>query len=290
MTELDSSDVVRARLDFAYDGGAYLGWAEQPSLPTVQGTLQQALDTVLRLDQPVRVTVAGRTDAGVHARGQVAHLDIPAEAWTRLPGRSSYPPESSLALRVNGVLPQDIRVTGCRIAPPGFDARWSARERRYAYRVSDRPETRDPLQRGFVMWHRREVDVAALNRASAVFLGLNEFAPFCRPREGATTVRDLREFTWERPQGGPDAGLVVATVRADAFCHSMVRSLVGAVIQVGEGRRDHAWLDQVASHPTRHPGVKVAPARGLTLESVEYPPDHEVAAQAVATRTRRYLT
>ncbi|GIG54799.1 tRNA pseudouridine(38-40) synthase TruA [Demequina activiva] len=291
MTELQRSDVVRARLDLSYDGTAFAGWAVQPDLRTVQGELESALARIIRDDAggsvPVRVTVAGRTDAGVHARGQVAHIDIPHAAWERLPGRSDRTPAEGLRERLGGVLPEDIVVRDATIAPEGFDARFSATERRYAYRVCDRVDLRDPLTRRHVLWHDADVDVERLNLASAALLGLRDFAPFCRAREGATTIRELKELSWERVAAGPDAGLVVATVRADAFCHSMVRSLVGALLPVGQGRREVAWLEEVASGSERSQAIAVAPAQGLTLEHVAYPKDAELAARAEQTRARR---
>lgn len=289
MAELDSSAVVRARLYFLYDGTRYSGWAAQPDLTTVQGELHGALERVVRTPHPITVTVAGRTDAGVHARGQVGHMDIMRTAWEEIPGRSPHAPADSLCLRLNAVLPEDIVVRSVDEAPDGFDARFSALERTYRYRLSDALVTRDPLRRSDVVWHRNPLDVDTLARASATLTGLRDFTPFCRAREGATMVRELKQFTWERPESGADAGLVVATVRADAFCHSMVRSLVGAVLAVGDGRRDASWLAAAASHSTRSPAVRVAPPRGLTLEHVAYPPDAELAARAQLTRARRTL-
>lgn len=287
MTELNSQ-VVRVRLDFAYDGTDYAGWGIQPDLRTIQGVMEAALARITRVGAPPRLVVAGRTDAGVHARRQVAHLDMDARAWERMPGHSSRTPGQSLVRRLNGLLPSDINVMAADVAPPGFDARFSALGRRYAYRVCDDVSLRDPLTRRYVLWHD-PLDVDALSVASASLMGLRDFAPFCRPREGATTIRDLTEFSWERVQAGPDAGLVVATVRADAFCHSMVRSLVGAVLAVGKGRRDLAWLAAAASTPGRSSAVKVALARGLTLEEVSYPADADVAARALETRDKRRL-
>lgn len=282
MTE--SSQTMRARLDFAYDGTEFAGWAVQPELRTVQGELESALARVTRVD-PVRTIVAGRTDAGVHARAQVAHVDLPRDAWERMPGRVDRTPGEGLTSHLNGVLPPDIRVFATTEAPAGFDARFSALERRYVYRVSDSHITLDPLARRHVLGHSRPLDVDALNSASATLTGLRDFVPFCRAREGATTIRTLLEFTWLRR----DDGVVEATVRADAFCHSMVRSLVGAVLEVGDGRRDVAWLVAEASRETRSPSVRVAPAHGLTLEAVEYPPDAQLAARATDTRGRRTL-
>ncbi|HEX7590030.1 MAG TPA: tRNA pseudouridine(38-40) synthase TruA [Demequinaceae bacterium] len=285
----DSAIVVRVRLDLSYDGTDFAGWADQPELRTVQGTLEAALKRVVRAESLPRLVVAGRTDAGVHARGQVAHLDIPLAAWRRLPSRSRPGEAESLVARLNGVLPSDIIVRAASEAPPGFDARFSASERRYAYRISDAGRSPDPLVRRHVLAYPRALDVGALTEASRSLTGLRDFCAFCRPRTGATTIRDLRELSWRREESGADAALVVATVRADAFCHSMVRSLVGAVLAVGDGRRDAAWLRQVASSPHRSPAIAVAPGCGLTLEEVAYPTDAEVALRAAHTRGRRTL-
>jgi len=294
MTELHSSEVVRARLDLSYDGTDFSGWAVQPHLRTVQGELEKALCTVVRgpggsqlEPSSLRLTVAGRTDSGVHARGQVAHVDITPDSWRRLGGRSIREPDQVLRERLSGVLPRDIVIHSATAAAPGFDARFSALERRYAYRVVDNPAARDPLTRRLVTWTSRPMDVEALNAASATLTGLRDFTAFCRPREGATTVRELRQFSWERVASGADAGLVVATVRADAFCHSMVRSLVGAVTAVATGKRDLDWLAGVAAGVSRCDDISVAKACGLTLEQVLYPPDVELASRAEAARTRR---
>lgn len=293
MTELHTSDVVRARLDVSYDGTDFFGWGAQPDLRTVQSELEAALARVLRddagLGMAVRVTAAGRTDAGVHARGQVTHLDAPRVAWNRLPGRSSRSPEDALRHRLNGVLPDDVTVVHASVAPDGFDARFSATERTYAYRICDQVHLRNPLTRRHVLWHDQGLDIDHLNRASALLVGLRDFAPFCKARPGATTIRDLIEFSWERVTAGPDAGLVVATVRADAFCHSMVRSLVGAVLALGDKGRDLAWLASVAGADARAQSIAVAPAHGLTMESVTYPADADLAARAEQTRGMRTL-
>ncbi len=296
MTELHSSEVVRARLDLSYDGTDFSGWGVQPVLRTVQGELEGALCTVVRgpggaqlVPADLRVTVAGRTDTGVHARGQVAHVDITPDSWRRLGGRSIHEPAQVLRERMSGVLPKDIVIHSAAPAAPGFDARFSALERRYAYRIADNQAGRDPLTRRFVTWTSRDLNVDALNEASATLTGLRDFAAFCRPRDGATTVRDLRQLSWERVTSGADAGLVVATVRADAFCHAMVRGLVGAVTAVGVGKRRLAWLGEVAAGDERCDLISVAPARGLTLEEVLYPSDEELAARAAIARTRRSI-
>jgi tRNA pseudouridine38-40 synthase len=279
--------VPRIRLDLAYDGTDFAGWARQPGLRTVQGTLEHALGTVLRLDPPPRVTVAGRTDAGVHARGQVAHVDLPDESWAAVPGRSDRPPADALVSRLTGVLPRDVVVHRAQVAAPGFDARFSALRRRYAYRVADRADLRDPLRRDHVLWHPRPLGVEAMHAAAADLVGHHDFAAFCKPREGATTIRTLEVFDWERASDGPDAGLVVATVQADAFCHSMVRALVGASIAVGEGRRAEDWPAALLAGRRRDPGGVVVPAHGLTLEEVTYPADEELEARARQTRAVR---
>jgi len=284
-------DSLRVRLDLAYDGTHFAGWAAQPRLRTVQGVLEDALATVLRtaplgLDRP-RLTVAGRTDAGVHARGQVAHVDVPRERWDQMPGRSDREPGVALADRLAGVLPPDVVVHRTSVAPAGFDARFSALHRRYAYRIADGAGRRDPLRRDWVLWHRRPLDVDAMDRAMRPLVGLHDFAAFCKPREGATTIRELTRLSWERPESGPDAGLVVATVQADAFCHSMVRALVGMAIAVGEGRRGQDAPAAVLAGRSRSAAAGVVAARGLVLEHVAYPDDDELAARAARIRARR---
>ena len=276
MTEL------RIRLDIAYDGAQFSGWASQPGLRTVAGVLERGLTQVLRLEQ-VELTVAGRTDAGVHATGQVAHLDVPEAAWLASPGRSSLPPPDSLVRRLAGVLPHDLRVRAASVAPPGFDARFAALWRRYRYVVSDHQGGVDPLRRHDVLDHRRPLDAAAMDAAAAKLVGLNDFAAFCRRREGATTVRTLLDYGWHRDADG----LVVATVRADAFCHSMVRALVGALLPVGEGRKDADWPLRLLREGTRSSSVHVAGPHGLTLVEVAYPPPDGLAARVTEARNRR---
>ncbi len=283
--------MVRVRLDLAYDGAGFSGWAPQPGLRTVAGVLGEALTTVLRATEPVvdgrvapqRLVVAGRTDAGVHARGQVAHLDVPAHLLDGLQARHGPSGPPVLARRLAGILPGDIVVHDARVASPGFDARFSPVSRRYAYRVCD--GRHDPLTRSFVLWHRGGLDVAAMAAAAQPMVGLHDFAAYAKARPEATTVRTLLRFDWQRPDDGPDAGLVVAQVEADAFCHSMVRSLVGACLTVGEGRREPGWPTQVLA--SRRRASAVAPAHGLTLEEVVYPPDDQLAARSVQTRARR---
>lgn len=282
----DAGRLLRVRLDLAYDGTDFAGWAAQPGLRTVQGTLEAALGTVLRCPHP-RLTVAGRTDAGVHARGQVAHVDLPADVWRAVRGRMETAPGDALVRRLAGVLPSDVVVHRASPAPDGFDARFGALHRSYAYRLADRPELVDPLRRTHVVRHRSPLDATAMHRAAAGLVGRHDFAAFCKAREGATTIRTLQVLDVVRPADGPDAGLVVATVRADAFCHSMVRAVVGALIVVGEGRRPVGWPGELLAGRRREGGAGTAPAHGLTLEEVAYPPDAELAERAVATRARR---
>ncbi|WP_017177292.1 tRNA pseudouridine synthase A [Actinomyces timonensis] len=312
---IGDGSLVRVRLDLAYDGAGFAGWAAQPGLRTVEGVLTEALGTVLRA--PVRLTVAGRTDAGVHAAAQVAHVDVAQEAWRALPGRSDRAPAQALLTRVAGVLAREAResaggggggsaprgasdvvVHGVREAPQGFDARFSATERAYRYRIADGGPAaglRDPGRRGSVLWIPEALDVDAMRRAAAPLLGEHDFLGYCKPREGATTIRTLKRLEWSRvPDGAPgregaDAGLVVLDVVADAFCHSMVRSLVGACIAVGQGRREEDWPARILLRASRDAAAPVAPAHGLTLERVAYPADEELAAQAQRARVLRSL-
>lgn len=237
----------------------------------MQGVLEEALATLLRT--PVALTVAGRTDAGVHATGQVAHADIPAGAVE--------PPE--LAHRLARLLPVDVRVPAVTEVPGEFDARFSALRRHYCYRVCDAPWGTDPLARHHTLGWHRPLDIAAMNAASTMLLGEHDFAAYCRRREGATTVRTLQRLDWNRPE----THLLVAHVVADAFCHSMVRSLVGALLAVGEGRRPPTWTVSLLARHDRASEVPVVPAHGLTLAAVDYPPEDELRARAELTRAVR---
>lgn len=276
MIEGPAPGTTRWRLDIAYDGTDFSGWAAQPDRRTVQGELEHRIGQVLRLSAPATLTVAGRTDAGVHARGQVAHVDLLDEA-----------PVGTLRRRLQRVLPADLVVRDVRPAPAGFDARFAARWRRYVYRLVDEAGFADPLLRGHVARIRGTLDPDALTAAGRELLGLRDFAAFCRPREGATTIRTLLDCTARRRPGD---GTVEITVRADAFCHSMVRSLVGALATVATGQRDLAWLRTVRDATSRQSSIQVMPAHGLTLEEVGYPPDDELAARAAAARAVRVLT
>ncbi|XVX21184.1 tRNA pseudouridine(38-40) synthase TruA [Actinomycetota bacterium] len=274
---------VRLRINLAYDGTDFSGWAAQPGLRTVEGELSAALTTMLRSAEPVRVTVAGRTDAGVHARGQVAHVDVDPQAWATVPGRSDRSPEVAAVSRLRGILPADIVVRSVSRAPEGFDARFSATQRRYLYRVCDKPAGLDPLRRHDTVVVRGPLDVEAMNAAAQALVGLNDFAAFCKKREGATTVRTLLDYSWRRL----DDDVLAGTVVADAFCHSMVRALVGAVVPVGEGRREVGFPAEVLRGRVRDPRVAVMPAHGLSLEEVSYPADAELAARAMEARATR---
>lgn len=260
---------MRVRLDLAYDGAAFHGWATQPGLRTVQGEIESAITTVLRLERPPRLAVAGRTDTGVHARGQVAHVDLDRVN------------PAALERRLQRILPSDITLRGVTPAPEGFDARFSALERRYVYRLRDQPGG-DPLVRGHVVSWPKPLDVDAMNAAAAHLTGEHDFAAFCRKREGATTIRTLLELRSHRRED-----LVETTVRADAFCHSMVRALMGALVAVGEGRHDPAWVGEVLGAAARDSRVKVMPAHGLVLEEVSYPDDGDLAQRAAESRQLR---
>jgi tRNA pseudouridine38-40 synthase len=273
---------VRIRLDLAYDGSEFHGWAAQRGLRTVQGELTGALGTVLRVAD-VAVVCAGRTDTGVHARGQVVHLDVEDAVLTRAAGRSEDPPVQALLRRLNGILPPDVRIRRASEVPASFDARFGALRRRYAYRVADRPEAVDPLVRSHVLAWPRPLDLAVMNAASRLLVGRHDFASFCKQREGATTIRTLEALSWERDA----AGVAVGTVVADAFCHSMVRSLVGCLLAIGEGRRPVEWAGEVLGAGARSSSVVVVHPHGLTLEEVEYPAEEELAARAEQTRARR---
>lgn len=293
-SSLDASldDRIRLRLDVAYDGTDFSGWAIQPGLRTVQGELEAALATVFRKHgTPPRLTVAGRTDVGVHALGQVVHLDLtPAQlASLDRPHRGGPPARSlgpnALGRRLNGIagLKSDIVVTRSAIADDGFDARFSALWRRYEYRIADPAAVRDPRRRNHTLWHPADLDLEAMDAAARSLLGLHDFAAYCRPRPGATTIRTLQDFRWRRDSDG----VLVATLQADAFCHSMVRALVGACVAAGDGRLAVERAAGIRDETTRTSEFIVLPARGLTLLEVGYPDAAELAERAILTRTKR---
>lgn len=278
-----SGGLVRLRLDVSYDGTDFAGWAPQTGQRTVAGLIDEALTTVFRT--PVVVRAAGRTDAGVHATGQVAHVDVPNGALFHAYPRTARPAEPEflpLVRRLGRFLPADVRVRDVTRAPAGFDARFSALRRHYTYRLGTAPYGVEPQSARFVTPWPRPLDVEAMNAASSELVGLRDFAAFCRHREGATTIRDLQRLEWTR-----DGDLVTAHVSADAFCWSMVRSLVGALIAVGEHRRQPGWCAGLVSATRRSSQFAAAPAQGLTLVGVDYPPDDELAARTLVTRDLR---
>lgn len=276
---------VRLRLDIAYDGTDFAGWAVQAGQRTVAGVLDEALSTVFRT--PVQLRAAGRTDAGVHASGQVAHVDVPADALSHAYPRTPRPGDSEflpLVRRLGRFLPADVRVRHIVRAPAGFDARFSALRRHYLYRLSTAPYGVDPQDARYVTAWPRPLDVDAMAAASRHLLGLHDFAAFCRHREGATTIRDLQRLDWSR-----DGDRVTAHVTADAFCWSMVRSLVGALLAVGEGRREPDWCATLLTAERRSSEFAAAPPQGLTLVGVDYPPDGQLEARTKVTRDLRVV-
>ncbi|WP_421083197.1 tRNA pseudouridine(38-40) synthase TruA [Rothia nasimurium] len=297
---------IRVRIDFAYDGGPFSGWAKQPGLVTVQGVLEGALALIFR--HPVYTTVAGRTDAGVHALHQVVHCDVPRDTWEKLPGRSPDTPARSLRRKLRGALSRALAdaeselgipaklqgylqkaITIAEVAevPVSFDARFSALERSYRYLIEDGQDEvgSNPLNRLIAWQVNKELDLTLMNAAAGNLLGLHDFLSFCKPREGSTTIRELRELSFERREDG----LVEARIRADAFCHNMVRTLIASLVLVGEGSKDEAWLISRITAPVRDSQVRLAAPRGLALASITYPEASGYAAQSEKARNLRSL-
>ena len=267
---------LRLRIDFAYDGTHFNGWARQPGLRTVQGELESALTNLTRSE--VELTVAGRTDAGVHATAQVAHVDLLehdkfGKDWNC----------EDLTYRLNRMLQEDIRISTLTFAPEHFHARFSALRRRYIYKIADGKRQVEPLRRlDIVPWYRA-LDIEKMNKASELVLGEHDFATFCKTGGAGTTIRRLEIFQWRRM----DDGTLLADVVADAFCYSMVRNLVGAAVRVGEGRFEPTWMGELLANKTRVSESLVFPARGLTLIGVDYPADLDLKARAEMTARRR---
>ncbi|GAA4673831.1 tRNA pseudouridine synthase A [Frondihabitans cladoniiphilus] len=289
----DASPTTRIRLDISYDGTRFNGWSTQPGLRTIEGELDKALAMSLQRYLPApRLVVAGRTDTGVHATGQVVHLDLTAAQFEFLatPHRNKtkyppFPPAMRLARRLNGLAgaEDDLFVTNATVVPDSFDARYSALWREYEYRVSDLTGPRHPIRRYDTLWFPATVDLDLMNAAAIALLGLHDWAAYCRPREGATTIRTLQEFHWRRESDG----ILVARVKADAFCHSMVRGLVGATLAVGEGRLSIDDVVRIREAGVRSGEFKVANAHGLTLREVAYPGEEHFESRAELTRARR---
>ncbi|MBW3087967.1 tRNA pseudouridine(38-40) synthase TruA [Bifidobacterium sp. 82T24] len=322
---------MRLRIDLGYDGGGFYGWARQPQLRTVQGEIEQAIRTVLHLNRgsrrnrpsdsvagddvaneaannadatstDIRLVVAGRTDTGVHALHQVCHLDIDERLLARCVGHMNVTPVVALERRLQRVLPDDIAIHRISEAPEGFDARFSALERTYVYRVCDNERFVDPRTRGFVVAIDERLNVDAMNEAAALTIGLHDFGSFATPNPGGTTIREVKYARWERADprtplhgayGEPvpyaESGLLCFTIVADAFARNMVRSLVNGCLQVGRGRKTVAWFAEKMAEPKREGSTGPAAAKGLTLEYVAYPPDDQLAARAQAIRAVRTL-
>jgi len=260
----------RLRLDLSYDGTNFSGWAVQPDRRTVQQVIEDAISTVAQAK--AETIVAGRTDAGVHATGQVIHVDLPETLEL-----------SDLAYKLNRILDEDIRINQISIAPPAFHARFSALRRYYEYRILDENKVIPPLARFNTESWYRPLDVDVMNQASALLLGTHNYAAFCKFREGATTIRTLETYSWRRDRDG----YLIGDVIADAFCYSMVRNLVGAIVCVADGRKDLSWITTLLEDKERVSDSLVFPARGLTLYQVDYPTDAELLERAAKTIARR---
>ncbi|WP_376975327.1 tRNA pseudouridine(38-40) synthase TruA [Arcanobacterium hippocoleae] len=283
---------LRIRLDLRYHGRFFHGWAAQPGLRTVEGELVKALMQICRA--AVTLTVAGRTDAGVHAREQVAHFDLPRTVWEKLPGRSQLLPEQAIVRKINAVLSHnapkpkeysDCVVYSAQVVSQSFDARFSALWRMYNYQIADGAANWDPM-RTDVLWVPQELDLSAMNEAALPLLGEHDFLSYCKPRLGASTVRTLQELNFRRVEDAAGNSFILARVKADAFCHSQVRTLVGTLLEVGRGARPTDWPAKRLAARLRNGEVIVAPAHGLTLAKIGYPPPTEWAAQAL--RARRF--
>lgn len=303
--------MTRLRIDLGYDGGDFYGWAVQPELRTVQGEIEAALRKVLRVQpgdpaEPLRLVVAGRTDTGVHASRQVCHLDLSEETLARAVGHMDVPPVVALQRRLQRILPTDISIYRVSLAPEGFDARFSALERTYVYRIADRSSTVDPRLAGCVLHIDADLDIEAMNEAAAMMPGLHDFGSFAIPNPGGTTIREVKTAYWRRIPSRSlieddaamgeayrtpaiESGLLCFVIVADAFARSMVRSLVNACVQVGMGKRDLDWFAGKMALPRREGSTGPIAPHGLTLEHVSYPSDDRLAARAEAIRAKRTL-
>ena len=265
----------RLRIDIAYDGTNFYGWGAQPDRRTIQDLVEEAISRISRVD--TESIVAGRTDAGVHATGQVIHVDVPDVMFD---GELNY---IDFRYKLNRILDEDVRIMSITDAPSGFHARFSALRRHYVYKLIDNNDVIPPLTRNDVASWYRPLDVDRMNEASKLVLGHHDFAAFCKFREGSTTIRSLEKYEWTRR----DDGVLVADIVADAFCYSMVRNLVGAVVCVADGRKEPSWIAELLANKERVSDSLVFPARGLTLYQVDYPHDDQLLERAKITVSKR---
>lgn len=281
--------LMRLRLDLAYRGAPFHGWARQPGLLTVQGRLEEALTLITR--QPAQLTVAGRTDAGVHARGQVAHLDVPKEFWLSLSRGREESDElrgERLRARLEGLAGRGLNgalaIKQVRVVSRDFDARFSALSRTYRYLICDDPRAQDPCRLDIARTSS-PLESERIQVAAQALCGEHDFLPFAKPRVGATTVRTLHSFNISRPH----PGIVQAMIRADAFCHSQVRFMMGALIEIGRGKYQPKWIGELLAAGARDQRVPLADGRGLTLWEVAYPSADQYALQAQKAKVVRTL-
>jgi tRNA pseudouridine38-40 synthase len=277
----DSGGLVRFRVDLAYDGTDFAGWAKQPGLRTVEGDLVKMFEKVFgksKTDFDMRV--AGRTDSGVHAKHQVCHLDIPQKRLPRI-GRDPLN-----AFRLNTLIADDLIILDIHQITSDFDARFSALGRRYRYTIVDPEFKKDPMLVRYALTHKRVLDVDLMNLAAKELIGLKDFAAFCKPRAGASTIRNLTTFEVSRDPGG----LITIEIHADAFCHNMIRSLVGSIMAVADGRLSIQDLIQAQKSGKRANKFKTIDAKGLSLESIDYPDPADYAKQANLNRVMREIS
>ena len=290
--------VMRLRIDCSYDGTDFHGWAKQPGLRTVQGVLEDCLAKIFHTEHfhetaPL-LTVAGRTDAGVHARGQVCHVDIQEDVLQRAVGHLDMDPVSALEHRLKFIVPLDISIISLKEAPYGFDARFSALERTYVYRLSDCTHTINPLIRNAVLRIDKPLDIESMQECASSIPGLKDFGSFALPNPNGTTIREVKSAVWRRQELDEfpyslESGILTFTITADAFARSMVRSLVGAQLQVGLGKRSVTWFNEKLRNPFREGATGPAQPQGLTLEKVVYPSVNKLASRAEKIRAKRVL-
>jgi tRNA pseudouridine38-40 synthase len=266
------SGFFRAKISLSYDGTNFSGWGRQNDRRTVQGEIESALKTLFRHD--LETVVAGRTDAGVHASDQVIHVDLPI-------GDFGFDFED-LGYRLNRILTEEIRIKSVERASKDFHARFGALRRRYIYKIQDGLGIIEPVKRLDITPWYRELDVQKMNQAAATLIGEHDFFSFAKFRENSTTIRTLERFDFQRDS----EGLIIGQIAADAFCYNMVRSLIGTMVYIGEGRFPISWAREILEKRERPSDSVVFPARGLTFVGVDYPQDSFLANRATIMMER----
>jgi tRNA pseudouridine38-40 synthase len=278
----------RYKVICSYDGTDFFGWARQPRFPTIQQHVERALEIISRNRRgstSVKTIVGGRTDTGVHALGQVFHVDLDDAQVEKVIGKTFADLPSALIYRANSLLPKTIRLLSCSAVPREFNARYSAIERHYVYRIFDSTCQQTALNSRYAHFIDGKIDLETINFLGQKILGLHDFSAFIKSRPHSTNIRELKEFRFVRLSRSKG---ICAHLRADAFAHNMVRSLIRSALLVGLGKKTPAWFLDRFNSRVRVGETGPIEAKGLILRNISYPQSKTqiIAQNALSQQTR----